>query len=272
MDEGPQWRTNQTTKRQWVMVRTESFKKWFGDWEAVQRASAIENIGTVRIQPTAPIDKETAMTHIKGFEKLVNDEEKREVRFPNSTIGKIFGHQKYKVATIFDDIPRLFKASKFRWTENEIPKENHKSHPDVVYYQYVNKFNDRTGDYFIRFTVTEWLGRRGKEDVNLLHSTAISDVEIYKNDESDSRSRNDRAETGQSSFTDTRLRDFFDSVKNASKVVDENGEPLVVYHGTNKYGFSVFDTNPQNEKMSLIMPFWKTMVHCFSQNKLTVRL
>ena len=36
-----------------------------------------------------------------------------------------------------------------------------------------------------------------------------------------------------------------------SKVVDENGEPLVVYHGSNEYGFSVFDPSKSDDKISL---------------------
>ena len=34
--------------------------------------------------------------------------------------------------------------------------------------------------------------------------------------------------------------DWMNDPENASKIVDENGEPLVVYHGTPAYGFSVF--------------------------------
>ena len=33
------------------------------------------------------------------------------------------------------------------------------------------------------------------------------------------------------------------NLENSSKVVDENGEPLVVYHGTTKYGFTEFYPN-----------------------------
>jgi hypothetical protein len=36
-----------------------------------------------------------------------------------------------------------------------------------------------------------------------------------------------------------------------SKVVDENGEPLVVYHGSNKYGFDIFDPSKSDDKISL---------------------
>jgi hypothetical protein len=41
---------------------------------------------------------------------------------------------------------------------------------------------------------------------------SVNQVEIYKNGETDSRSWNDRAETGQSPFTDTRLGESFESV------------------------------------------------------------
>lgn len=37
--------------------------------------------------------------------------------------------------------------------------------------------------------------------------------------------------------------DWENDPKNASKVVDENGEPMVVYHGTKKAGFTEFDGN-----------------------------
>ena len=44
--------------------------------------------------------------------------------------------------------------------------------------------------------------------------------------------------------------DWENDPENASKVVDENGEPMVVYHGTGKeYGFTIFNTNPDNQNL-----------------------
>ena len=39
------------------------------------------------------------------------------------------------------------------------------------------------------------------------------------------------------------LSDLLDSANNASKVVDENGEPLVVYHGSNNDNLTIFKNN-----------------------------
>lgn len=45
--------------------------------------------------------------------------------------------------------------------------------------------------------------------------------------------------------------DWENDPKNASKVIDENGEPLVVYHGSNDYGFDIFDPSKSDDKISL---------------------
>lgn len=45
--------------------------------------------------------------------------------------------------------------------------------------------------------------------------------------------------------------DWQNDPENASKVVDENGEPRIVYHGSNQYGFDVFDPSHSDDKISL---------------------
>lgn len=42
--------------------------------------------------------------------------------------------------------------------------------------------------------------------------------------------------------------DWQNDPKNASKVVDENGEPRIVYHGSNQYGFDVFDPSHSDKQ------------------------
>lgn len=42
--------------------------------------------------------------------------------------------------------------------------------------------------------------------------------------------------------------DWENDSEHASKVLDENGEPLVVYHGTPNHGFTVFDAKRQGER------------------------
>lgn len=45
--------------------------------------------------------------------------------------------------------------------------------------------------------------------------------------------------------------DWENNPSEASKVVDENGEPLVVYHGSDSYGFNIFNPSKSDDKISL---------------------
>lgn len=67
-----------------------------------------------------------------------------------------------------------------------------------------------------------------------LHSTGISDIRIYQENKKSASSQRIRVsapgEERKASCIDHKLTNFFDSVNTASKSVDENGEPLVVYH------------------------------------------
>lgn len=103
--------------------------------------------------------------------------------------------------------------------------------------------------------------KHGKPRQNLAHSAAVSDVEIYKQGVATSaasfRVINPVLAAG-STPVDIKVAEWFEAVNYASKVVDANGEPLVVYHGT-KSSFDafrrdkielddafIFTTSPQN--------------------------
>ncbi len=119
-------------------------------------------------------------------------------------------------------------------SEPEIRKEGHKEHSNFKgYHHYVGKIKDNEAVYYVRFTVQE-INTRKKDFVpNQLHSTFISDIEIT--------SANTRVNTGKnpattniSTFVDAKLQNFLETASksnnNSSKVVDENGEPLVAFH------------------------------------------
>lgn len=58
-----------------------------------------------------------------------------------------------------------------------------------------------------------------------------------------------------------------DNAKNVSKVVDEDGEPLVVYHGTNRYGYTVFDTYLTQSRDKANVGTLYVHIHNESRNK-----
>ena len=61
--------------------------------------------------------------------------------------------------------------------------------------------------------------------------------------------------------------DWINNPNNASKVVDENGEPLVVYHGSDKYGFNIFDPSKADDKISLFTSSSKWIASTYTSFK-----
>ena len=92
--------------------------------------------------------------------------------------------------------------------------------------------------YYVRFTVQEIVDGRSQ-----IHSAFVSDAEIVEADNLSAPISNiSTSAGGQKVGLDHKLRDWWHSVNpdSVSKVVDENGEPRVVYHGTSQE-FDAFD-------------------------------
>ncbi len=206
--------------------------------------------------------------------------------FPNSAIGKILRHKGFPIGSILRHLGELYRTAIHAYDKTEedlgIRPDGtiHKSHPNFLGYKnFVNKFtveNEVNGEikaetYYIRFTVQETAPSKKKpSDPNhVFHSTFISNIELYEIGESSSQtpilpqaeknsplkegatlsnSRNIDLADGFAPSHDDRLAQWFNSVNpnDVSKIGDENGEPLVVYHGSpSLFGseFTEFDSD-----------------------------
>ena len=232
-------RTN-LTEEQWVRVRTPNFKRWFGDWETLAVINEIKDMSAKPVKLHEALDKASIKEAFKNFGEVANERDGRKVVFPSASAGKIRRHKGFDSNTIIKHFKSLFKASIPILSEKEEIKEGHKAHGNIESVEhYVNKFSVNGSEYYIRFTVPIIRNDRSAGNV---HSSAISEVSIYKNGDSTLYPLN-TAGSSSPSFIDRKLSDFLNSVKpeNVSKVVDENGEPVAVYHGTPKFDrFSIF--------------------------------
>ncbi|GHV41250.1 hypothetical protein FACS1894187_22840 [Synergistales bacterium] len=185
--------------------------------ERAERVREIKALSPLSVEVGAPLDKKGAEDIAKKFKSLKNKRYNIEAGLPINTIGKIVSNKGFDVSTIIGDFPSLFGTSIYGWSESETLKEGHKEHPNIkAFHQYVNKFTNGTETYFIRFTVRESKTKTGKPGENNIHSTAISDVNVYKNDGDSQRIRGiNPGEDKSPSFIDTRLQEFFDSVNSS---------------------------------------------------------
>ena len=256
----PNGKPTRLNESQWVMVRTPTFKKWFGDWEKAYYTKGWRNLRNVEdilalpltdISAYAPLqDKEAVKSAFQSFGLVRNAADGMEVRFPAKAAGRFVFVRRY--ASAFKE---LFKTSLRAWSEDETRFEGHKEHRNIEdYHHYVNRFKTPDGEYFVRFTVRS--GREGAaEGKHLIHAANVSAVEIYKNEAAQTEYL-DRSATslddGKKPNIDCKISYFLSGVnpgnEDCSKIVDANGEPLVVYRG------AAFDPLAQEAGKGVVMP------------------
>lgn len=223
----PNGKPTNLTERQWVQVRTPSFKKWFGDWEALAIKSGwynvvdIEDILTLATTDVSDIpvliDKNALKTAFKSWGNVVNINDGRNVVFPTASAGKM-----KKVGLVSGALNKLFESSRRAWSEKDDGRHNN----IAAVHHYINKAHTSKGDVYVHFTVREDFGSNSG-----VHAATVSSVEVYNEGAEILPGKNLATSTP---FTDLKLAHFFANVnpENVSKVVDENGEPLVVYHSS----------------------------------------
>jgi hypothetical protein len=221
------------------------------DEGTAERARRILDMEPVKVTPGPALSQKDAEDMARSFGLMENENDGRVARLPVESVGKIIKHKGYPTAQIFSEVPQLYETALPAWSESEEVRKGHKAHNNIAaYHNYVNKFGDGTGEYFIRFTVSESkLGRNRRSNTaeNMIHSTSISNVEIYKKsdihnvtgiiapgrtDESLSVEDGPRSESGiqvptkvgQPPSVDTRLQQFFDSVNGETKKFSVKGD------------------------------------------------
>lgn len=221
----PNGKKSNLNAKQWVQVRTQAFKNWFGDWE-------LANLYNRAL--TAWNDKDSKGKVIFGL----SDRAKQ--RF-NELLGTDI-----KQLVITDDAIRHIK--KKHSNKEELRGQKNMTPEDVVVIPYlINNFdtmelnpkeNDNKGNRAIEI-------RKRINGVSVIATIEkgenkeflVTSYQFVKSDALDAsketpglnvRNDSDIANIQQ------EIETIKESAKNSSKVVDENGEPLVVYHGSDR--------------------------------------
>ena len=227
-------RTN-LTEEQWVRVRTPNFKRWFGDWEKEAWAKAAMDF----LEKTAPVRELSGGEFQKDGVKLT---EKVPAYFKsignvahNDELGDVVLDLKGVEDSIAHGIGRL-KSAAFMAVPDVIEKgfifnreENWKERGwnTAVIVAPIKLGED---DYVCEVVVKKVRGQQ---------RFYLHEVEIKKTLDGVFKSV---ANNGNASQVSKLIfgKHLAEVKGNVSKVVDENGEPKVVYHGSPYYGFTIF--------------------------------
>lgn len=229
----PNGKPSNLTYEQWVQVRTPAFKKWFGDWEKPANYNWL-----MRSLPIATLTgeefKENLVDNVTAFYSQIGNRIVRpglgEVTLTRHDIQSSVAHGIGRAkAVAFAAIPDVIKQGReFNRTENY--KGRGYSSITIAAPISIN------GEDFICEVV---INQRSNSNNFYLHEVEIKEKLQFGNqvrNYMDGNHPNRNTKTGASRLIISKL--LAEGKFNSSKVVDENGEPKVVYHGTSE----IFDT------------------------------
>ena len=239
----PNGESTNLNEKQWAQVRTKAFKSWFGDWEKAARIEKLRKSEPVVItgeeyKGKYELNRDGAKAWIKdnlrGEYTIADTGEK--IAIGRKGINKVTSHSMGNEAHLKSliAVPKMLEQSVFI-TEEKADKLN-AQYPTYRYY--VVGLNIAGVDYTAKLTIGV------DENGNKYYDHALTEIEKGKlldqiNGQAvDNGFMSTGAEPNPSvtDSKDTKLVSILQT--NSSKVVDENGEPLVVHHSTD----NEFDT------------------------------
>ena len=254
----PNGKDTKLTEKQWLQVRTPSFKAWFGDWEKPfriekLRASKPVEISGTEIKPDADFKqyKKNALEYGKKLRGTYTNKDTGE-KIPltggngSGGIREILQHD-YKDAEHLQSvaaIPQIIENGIFIDELANEDKENHKDIKSFRYYVCGLKIGEI--EYTVKAVVAVQNNGERYYDHKLTSIEKGKLLDLINGQAADRKALYPEIQKSGSALEikDTRLREILQV--NSSKVVDENGEPLVVYHGTNN-SFDTFEAEMLGE-------------------------
>ena len=237
----PNGKPTNLSEKQWVQVRTTAFKNWFGDWEKAARIEKLRRSKAVKITEADYEDKydltrnsakQWAKDNIRGEYMIADTGEK--VNVSKVSINEVLSHGERDAAHLksISSIDKLLHNAIFI-TETPNAKDNDKYES---YRYYIEGVKIDGEDYTAKIVV-------GVKNGKTYYDHRLTKIEKGSLLDSLNGLSNSVAEKQQTSFTgkDSKLLSILQT--NSSKVVDKNGEPMVVYHGTLADGLRQFSTD-----------------------------
>lgn len=217
------------TPRQWVQVRTQAFKQWFGDWEKAARIEKLRHSKPVIVkyneeyQLNRDSAKQWLKDNIRG--EYVNKDTGEKIIISKIGINEVTSHgtQNESHLKSLSAIPQMIENSVFI---DELPNTKEHDKYDSYRYYVVGMKIDNV-DYTAKIVV----GVKGDSKYYDHRLTQIEKGTLIDNLNGLSNSVAENQNAHDSISKDSKLLSILQT--NASKVVDTNGEPLVVYHGSN---------------------------------------
>ena len=242
----PNGKPTRLTEKQWAQVRTKAFKSWFGDWEKSARIEKLRKSEPVEItgEEIAPSDelkqyKRNALEYGKTLRgEYTNEDTKETIALTGGNsrggIREILQHDYKDIEHLqsIAAIPQIIEKSTYI---DEAPNEDVEKYPGIKSFRYyVCGLKIGNNDYTVKAVIAVQNNGDRYYDHKLSSIEKGKLLSIIPTIQEAGIEDNLPLSIGK----DRRLLSILQT--NSSKVVDENGEPLVIHHSTDNefYTFS----------------------------------
>ena len=238
----PNGKDTNLSPKQWVDVRTKAFKEWFGDWEKVARIEKLRKASPIEITGNEVTPSEDLKQYRKNAEeyaktlrgKYTNRDSGIEVELTSSRnnggIREVLHHDYKTVAHLQSvaAIPQIIEESIYIASAPNI--DNKVAVDTFDYYLCGLRINGE--DYIVKSVLVTLADGTKYYDHKLTEFEKGKLLDMIAASTSNPISSESSVEAvGYPDIKDKRLISILQI--NSSKIVDENGEPKVVYHQTN---------------------------------------
>ena len=241
----PNGQDTKLTPKQWVTVRTRAFKKWFGDWEKRARIQKLIDAPSISLSEYAgqyELTRDSARSWIKNNiegKSFTIDDTGDVVRIGKVGRKKVTSHGYENDVHLksIASIPAMLKNATFI---DESPKEKTGARYRSFRYYVVGVKMDGV-DYTAKLVVGV------ASDGSLYYDHSLTQIEkgVLSSLALENQPRTQDHQNAPDGIKDTRLFSLLQA--QSSLVVDENGEPLVVWHGSpsdfNEFSLRYLGTN-----------------------------
>ena len=246
----PQWmkapngQPTKLTEKQWVQVRTPNFKNWFGDWESLAAELKLSGIPPIDIEVDHTKDfawhKSQGLTQYTMLRGLAHGAPMPamgvDVEFGDSGEGKsTSGTGDVRKFAVIKHLPELFANAVY--VGSAAAKDIKREPNTKAYHRLVSKARMDGVTFDIALLVREDNNGHYHYNHTLFKESGPGALWAVESE----KTRSDTAYIGPDDFNLYKERPLVNP-DDVSKVIDSNGEPLVVYHGTPN-DFDAFDTD-----------------------------
>lgn len=242
----PNGKRSNLDEQQWLTVRTPKFKQWFGDWETRRKKQILEKETVAKIQRNI-IKASEAETAIDAAKQWIKE-------YGNAPVKTAIGEVVLDERTVKNSLSHGFSQEKLDAVQAissvlangiYIGMEADYDGKPIDNYYFAGRV-DFDGEERIVFCRVRQ-ATRGESIKRFYVHEVFTEEEIKKGASLQTGSAANGKRLGGRALYKNILHEFL-SVKpeNVSKAVDENGEPQIVYHGTNAV-FDTFKKTQQND-------------------------